>query len=157
MTPAAKLGTFTIAALLALPCTAQKLPAPSREVFRCEAGGKVFYSDAPCLGARKVDVQPTRGLDRQSGHVRTGSDVRREQLEEQITEAYRPIFGEDVEQRAKRHRRARLDAKAGARCKVLDREIPAAEKAERAAAKPDLAAIQAKLLKLRQQYRKLGC
>ena len=96
MSAISKLTTFTIATLLALPSTAQKLPAPSREVFKCEHGGKVVYSDAPCLGAKKVDIEPTRGLDKQSGQVRRGADVRQERLSEQITEAYRPIFGDDV-------------------------------------------------------------
>src|SRR5690606_8618614 len=116
------------------------------------------YSDAPCLGARKVDIQPTRGLDTQSGQARTGADVRRERLDEKITEAYRPIFGEDVKQRATRHRRARLGAKAQLRCSALDREIPATEQAaERAATTARLPAGQSKLLRLRQEYRKLGC
>jgi hypothetical protein len=54
---------------------AQKLPAPTREVLRCEVNGKVSYSDAPCLGASKVNVEPTIGLDKSSGRVRTGADV----------------------------------------------------------------------------------
>ena len=157
MSAISKLTTFTIATLLALPSTAQKLPAPSREVFKCEHGGKVVYSDAPCLGAKKVDIEPTRGLDKQSGQVRRGADVRQERLSEQITEAYRPIFGEDVEQRAKRHRRARLDARSRMRCGALDREIPAAEHAERVSVQADLPAVQSKLLLLRQEYRNLKC
>jgi hypothetical protein len=70
---------------------AQKLPSPSREVFRCEVDGKVAYSDAPCLGAQKVNVEPTRGLDASSGQRRIGADVRREQVNEAFADALRPL------------------------------------------------------------------
>ncbi|MBK1714845.1 hypothetical protein CKO43_18960 [Rubrivivax gelatinosus] len=59
------------AALGATAAQAQKLPTPSRDVFRCESNGKVIYSDSPCIGAKKVDVEPTRGLDASSGWVQT--------------------------------------------------------------------------------------
>lgn len=54
---------------------AQSLPPPSRTVFRCEEGGKVVYSDSPCVGARKIDVEPTRGVSKLSGRERVGRDV----------------------------------------------------------------------------------
>jgi len=38
----------------------QNLPPSSRTDFRSEVDGKVTYSDSPCLGARKVEVEPTR-------------------------------------------------------------------------------------------------
>jgi len=62
-------------AWLAQTCFAQtvKLPEPTRTVFKCEEAGKVTYSDAPCLGAQKVDVQPTRGLNKSSGTERKRS------------------------------------------------------------------------------------
>jgi hypothetical protein len=56
-------------------------------VFKCENGGKTFYSDSPCLGAKKIDVEPTRGLNKSTGSERTGKDVSREMQREQFAEA----------------------------------------------------------------------
>lgn len=139
------------------PCHAQKVPAPSREVFKCEENGKIVYSDAPCLGAKRVDVEPTRGLNKSTGSEKVGADVRRERMDEAMAKAVEPIFGETVEQRAKRHRRASLPAKAKVYCNRLDAEIPAAEQEERQSGKEQLPRIQSKLLKLRQQYKELKC
>lgn len=60
------LGLFcwlTLVPLGASMALAQSLPPSSRTVFKCEVAGKVVYSDTPCLGASKVDVEPTRGKD----------------------------------------------------------------------------------------------
>jgi hypothetical protein len=57
-----------------IPVTfAQSLPAPSRTVYKCEVGGKVTYSDSPCLGATRIDVEPTRGVSKLSGSQRVVS------------------------------------------------------------------------------------
>ena len=145
--------------LFLLPVTAgaQSLPPPSRTVFKCQQDGKVIYSDAPCLGAERLAVEPTRGLDSQTGRPRMGEDVRRERHNEQVSEALRPIFGESPQQRAVRLRRARLPASAQGVCRQLDRDIPAAEAAERKAQGDGRAGIQARLLELRRQYLSSGC
>jgi hypothetical protein len=59
---------------------AQKLPPVSRTVFKCQVVGKVVYTDAPCLGAQQIDVEPTRGLNQTSGQKRIGTDVMHEQI-----------------------------------------------------------------------------
>ena len=150
-----------VATLLALsiggPSLAQKVPPPSRTVYKCEAEGKVVYSDSPCLGAKRIDVEPTRGLNKTSGSTRVGTDVRNERHSEQIAEIYRPVFGENAEQRALRHRRAKLAPGARLQCDRLDREIPAVEKTEGQATRSELLAIQNRLLRLRRQHRDLGC
>ena len=69
---------------------AQPLPPPSRTVFKCDEGGRVVYSDRPCLGAKKIEVEPTRGVSRLSGRERVGSDVQREVFRENVAEALRP-------------------------------------------------------------------
>ena len=76
---------------------------------------------------------------------------------EQMVEALRPIFGESVEQRTKRHRRAALTAKSKAQCERLDQEIPAAEKAETQTEKTALLQVQERLFRLRTQYIDLKC
>jgi uncharacterized protein DUF4124 len=51
-----------IAALLIGAASAQTLsplPPPSSTVFKCEADGRTVYSDSPCLGAEKLEIEPT--------------------------------------------------------------------------------------------------
>lgn len=136
---------------------AQTLPPPSRTVFKCEAAGRVVYSDSPCLGAKRVNVEPTRGLNKLSGAERTGADVRQERLNEQTAEAYRPIFGETAEQRAKRHRRARLSAEARNKCAQLEAEVGIGERDEARVKGEELFSVQARLLRLRKEYQELKC
>ena len=38
--------------------SAQKLPPPSATVFKCQGHGEVVYSDSPCLGAEKLEIEP---------------------------------------------------------------------------------------------------
>lgn len=75
---------------------AQSLPQPSRTVFRCEVEGKVTYSDSPCLGARRIQIEPTRGVSKLSGSERIGNDVRVERHREIMAEALQPLTGMDA-------------------------------------------------------------
>lgn len=142
---------------LLVPAYAQSLPAPSRTVFKCEINGKVVYSDSPCLGAQRLDIQPTRGIDKSTGTERIGKDVRQERSDEQIAKAWEPIFAETPEQRAKRHRRAALKPEARTQCSRFDQEITLAEQTERSATGAMLSDVQSDLMRLRQQYREFRC
>lgn len=153
-----KLIPLTVCLLLSTYTFAQKLPNPTRTVYKCGVGDKVQYSDSPCLGATKVDVEPTRGLDTSSGRTRVGKDVQREQFNESFAEAVRPLTGMDAKQLDALGQRMKLSPELQRRCKVLDQEIPRAELAERQAEKGDaLNAVQALLYKLRSAYRQSGC
>lgn len=57
---------------------------------------KMVYSDSPCLGAQKIDVEGTRGLSKSSGCEQVGNDVRREQHRETFADAIRPLTGMDA-------------------------------------------------------------
>ena len=134
------------------------LPPPSRTVYKCEDGKKVYYSDSPCLGATKVDVTPTRGLNKSTGRELLGADVRREQTHEQFAEAIKPVTGMNAQQLDKFGRRLQLTAEAQRRCQELDRLLPQAEQAERSALDPTQTKFaQANLFTLRKQYRDLRC
>lgn len=74
------------------------MPPPSHTVRKCEVGGKVHYSDSTCVGAQKVDVTPTRGMNQSTGRELTGWDVRREVFREQWSDAVRPITGMNAQQ-----------------------------------------------------------
>lgn len=150
---------FTVAALAfaSVAVAAQSLPPPSRTIYRCDDGKKVHYSDTPCLGAKKVDVEPTRGLNRSTGRERMGHDVRREMDNEMIADALRPILNETPEQRATRHRRFKLEPAAKSECARLDVELRKLEERERSATKEALEAAQESLLESRTRYLDLRC
>lgn len=153
------LRTLVVLTLFATQASvlAQKLPTPSRTVYRCEVGGKTVYSDAPCEGAKRVDVEPTRGLNKSSGTERVGADVRTERSNEQMAEALRPGFGESAAERALRHKRAKLSPAQARRCHELDGQIAQAEQQERSVTGSDLKNIQLQLFKLRQAFHSGGC
>lgn len=147
-----------LALTLCSATVAQTLPPPSRTVYRCEVGGKVSYSDAPCLGAKKLEVEPTRGMNKSTGKALQGRDVRNEHVREGFAEMVRPITGMDARQLDKAGRRQRLSPEAQRQCRVLDQQLPAIEATERAAkSAPEVAAAQQRLLDLRVSYRKLRC
>jgi hypothetical protein len=152
-------GMMAAIALLADPAYAQavKLPNPSRTVFKCEVGGKVLYSDDPCLGAKRIDVEPTRGLDKSSGKRMIGKDVGREKSREAFVEALRPVTGQDQAQHATAVRRINLSSSAKAECRTLDGGISDAEALEQSTAAGARLAVQRDLLNLRKRYRELGC
>ena len=151
-----------VAALAALTLVstqvcAQQLPPPSRTVFKCDVAGKTVYSDSPCLGAQKINIEPTRGLNKSSGRELIGADVRRELQREMFTDAVRPITGMDAKQFETRGRRMKLTPEAQRECQHLDSQISVAEKEETLAKQPLLADIQEQLFRKRNRFRELGC
>jgi hypothetical protein len=136
---------------------AQKLSPPTRTVFKCEYDGKVHYSDSPCLGAKKLEIDPTRGVDTLSGKEQVGADVRHEQLREGVAEALRPLTGMDAKQTEVMSRRIKLNEEARVECSRLDAAIPKSEAEERGAEKESIGRTQAKLFAQRNRFRQLGC
>lgn len=147
----------SLGVLVGATASAQKLPPPSRTVYKCDEGGKVVYSDSPCLGAQRVDVEPTRGVNQLSGSKRTGADVRHEQHNEAMAKALQPVFNETAEQRAMRHRRAKLAPEARLKCSALDNQLSTTEGEERRASESDRHTVQSRLLALRKQHQALRC
>jgi hypothetical protein len=137
---------------------AQPLPVPSRTVFKCIENGKTVYSDSPCLGAQKIDVEPTRGVNSgPNGRELVGPDVRREKNREAMAEALRPITGLNAKQYEVQGRRMKLEADAQRECRYLDASIPTTEADEKHATKTQLPEVQARLLTLRKRFRELRC
>jgi hypothetical protein len=143
--------------LLTATVSGQNLPPPSRTVYKCDSGGKVVYSDSPCIGAQRVDVEPTRGMNKSSGTERVGADVRTERTNEAVANALRLVFNESAEQRAKRHRRAKLPPASQTQCRKLDDDIANAEAREKAAPQSERAEVQKGLYALRLQHSQLKC
>lgn len=154
-----------LASCLLASSHAQPLPPASRTVFKCDLNGKVSYSDAPCPGAQRIEVQPTRGLNKSTGTERVGSDVQQERFHEAFAEGLKPITGMTPEQLKKAGQRAQLAPQAQHECSQLDRALPAAEKEEAAllrqarseARDTGLKQAQTRLLLQRQRARELRC
>lgn len=155
MHPRSSLLIFAILTLA--DASAQSLPPPSRTVFRCEEAGKVVYSDSPCLGAKRIDVEPTRGVSKLSGQERTGRDVAHEKFREQMSEALRPLSGMDPKQFATFEKRMKLSPEAQRECQRLDGRVPALENEERQATGQALMEVQERLLGARRRFRELRC
>lgn len=135
----------------------QGLPAPTRTAYKCELAGKVTYSDAPCLNAKKVELEPTRGLSATSGREMVGPDVRHERHRELMAEAIHPLTGMDSKQVEALGRRRKLKPDAQQACQQLDVDIPVAEAAEKRASQKSLPQAQSTLLTLRRKFVALQC
>lgn len=136
----------------------QSLPPASRTVYKCEQQGRVVYSDSPCLGAQKLEIEPTRGLNASSGRERTGPDVQREKQRELVAEAVRPLTGMEARELDRQGRRMQLPAASQRACRSLDQSIPALEQREmRAPAGTSRQAVQQELLAARAAFRQHRC
>ena len=112
---------------------------------------------SPCLGAQRIDVEPTRGVSKLSGKERIGHDVQREQFKEQLSDALKPLSGMDRRQYAAFERRFKLNPDTQQECRRLDTHIPPLERQELQVSGSELAAVQQRLFALRKRYRELGC
>ena len=118
-----------------------------------------MFSDEPCLGAKRVDVQPTQGMDKWSGKSRKGEEVRRNEHHRQLDKVTRPLHGRTHEEMNVQRRRTgnHLTPAEHARCAVLDQRLKTHEAREQDVAGESLARTQQGLLELRREYRALGC
>jgi hypothetical protein len=153
------LSYLVIGLVAATPVLAQsvKLPEPTRTVYKCEEGAKIVYTDQPCAGAKRVDVEPTRGMNSATGRELVGADVRREQQSEVFAEAVRPLTGKNAAQLETERRRAKLTDAAKSECRALDQSIAANELQESRMTNQSKASVQRELHASRRQHRALGC
>jgi hypothetical protein len=131
---------------------AQTLSAPSRSVYKCSINGSTSYSDAPCMGAERLEIEPTRGVGKTSGR-----DVQHERHREMVAEAIRPLTGRDAKQLDIQGRRMKLPVEAQRECRSLDVRIPFAERDERRATPEQRDMVKVSLFNLRQRQRSLRC
>lgn len=135
----------------------ETLPAPTRTIYKCKIGGTIAYTDEPCLGAQRLDAEPTRGVDKLSGRTMRGADVSREKRRELLAEAIRPLSGMNSQQYETAVRRQNLDLPTTTECKSLDQAIVRTENAERTAKANILPVVQHELLVQRKRYKELRC
>lgn len=142
---------LSCAAVSAASC-AQTLSPPSRSVYKCSLNGRTTYSDAPCLGAQRLDIEPTRGVGN-----REGRDVQRERHREMFAEALRPLTGMNAQQLDLHGRRMKLSPEAQRECRALDAQMPATERDEAQARGEMQQILKVNLFNLRQRQRELHC
>jgi hypothetical protein len=133
------------------------LPPASRTVYKCTVNNKVAYTDEPCVGAKVVDVEPTRGMNKSTGKELTGPDVSREKFREQLAEGIKPITGLSAQQLQVQQRRMKLSGESQAECGRLDRSIAQAEADERGSTGDAKADVQRGLFTMRKRSRELRC
>jgi hypothetical protein len=144
------------AAGLSAAANAQRLPPTSRTVFKCEVAGKVVYSDEPCPAAKRLEIEPTRGLTT-TGKEGKGADVRHEIYREQIGEAVRPVTGMNPTQFEVARKRVYLAPEVQRECRRLDASMPLSEAREREAKGTELTQVQSDLLGQRKRFKALKC
>lgn len=136
---------------------AQTLHAPSRTLFKCQDKGKIIYSDSPCLGAEKLEVEPARGVNKLSGTTRVGPDVRRELDREMFANIVRPLTGQSNKQFEVAVRRVNLPGTVQQECRRLDQDLTDTELEEKRTSQNGLRDVQARLFVMRQRFRELRC
>jgi hypothetical protein len=132
------------------------MPLPSRTVFRCINNGKVVYSDEPCRGAERLDITPTRGMNKIDGKERTGADVSKEKYRELFSDAIKSVTGLNHEQYDAMHRRASLSPEAKRECSNLDASMPALEAGPRTNA-GSTSDLDERKYAARKRFRDLRC
>jgi hypothetical protein len=147
-----RIGSVLVLMTAASVSFAQVLPVPTRTVYKCNVNGKTSYSDSPCVGAQRLDIEPSRGVGKSAGH-----DVQRERHRELLAEAVRPLTGMDAKQFDTNGRRMKLSAETRRECRALDTGIADAERDE-ARSNGELRNLEkVRLFGMRQRQRDLRC
>ena len=133
------------------------LTAAQPPVYRCDSGGKVTYTDTPCLGGQAIDATPTQGLNSMTGQRKPSAEVRRSEHQRQIAEAFYPLTRMSPEQLARESRRHRLLPEARVECRILDARLPDLTQQVQQPAAPHQATAEKRLYEARQRYHALHC
>lgn len=143
-------------ALLSLLCLGFAAHA-QKPVYRCESGGRVSYSDEPCVGAREIDATPTMGMAKMTGITRKGADVRREEHDAAMANALKPLTGMTPDQYRVYKRRFKLSPTDRMECARLDSSLPGLKQRATSTPTSDKAAAEVELYKARKLFNDLNC
>ena len=147
----------TIASAQTTPAQPTPWSTSTRTVSKCTVDKAIVYSDAPCLGAQRLLIEPSRGLNKSTGKELSGTDVTREKQREILAEAIRPLTALDPRQIETETRRLKLAPSVKSDCWQLDGEIARIELNERSSNPESTLGIQESLYIKRNQFRHLGC
>lgn len=151
---AAKVMTTAYAALALNSALALE---KTEKVYRCENNGRIEYTEQPCLGAKEIDVTPTKGLETHKGANIRSPALQRERFREHLIEGIQPATGMDLKEFNKFERRQKLPPSAKSTCALLDKRLPSLDQARTRAEQKNKADAEAELFKARMQYKDLKC
>lgn len=141
---------------------AQPVSPASRSAYKCTIDGKTVYSDEPCLGAQKIDIEPGKAANATTRSSSTSSNARRQQPRPE-PKAEPSAEGDhastDVETKPAQvlSGRARLSSASQRECRDLESSITVLEREEKEASKSDLPRVQGQLFTKRKRFVDLGC
>lgn len=127
------------------------------QVYRCDSGGKVTYSHAPCLNAQAIDTTATQGLNSMTGQRKPSADVRRSENQRAYGEALYPLTRMSPQTYAREVNRHKLLPEDRLQCSALDLRLPGLEASARNASASNKAPSERTLLEARQRYYELRC
>ena len=146
---------YILRVLLLLAITLPSWAAPT--VYRCEANGRITYSDAPCVGAKVVDATPTQGMDKMTGQSRKGKDAQTTEMNTAFDKAVQPLTGRTHEEMDVMRRRIKLSGREQAECTSLDRKLPPLEANAAGASGSTKVHADIELYKARKRFFDLKC
>jgi hypothetical protein len=140
---------------------AQPVSPASRSAYKCKIDGKTVYSDEPCLGAQKIDVEPSKS-NAATRSTSTGSSARRQQPRpepqaEASAEGEHPTADIETKPAQVLSGRARLSSASQRECRDLESSMTALEREEKEASKSELPRVQSQLFTKRKRFADLGC
>jgi sRNA-binding protein len=135
----------------ALFCLLAGAGSTASAAYRCEANGRVIYSDAPCPGGRQVDLNLTPGgslSEKEAGKSREQLKQNKKELERLRKERHKREAVEEKEQK----KAAREQAKKRKRCDNLAMRKKWAEDDARASVGKASERARLKASRLAEQY-----
>jgi hypothetical protein len=148
----ALLGLGTAVGVLPLPVAAQSQAPGGRTVFKCEAGGRITYTDAPCPGADKVGALRLHGVNRpipdRVAHTAAADTLTGVSGVPSGTSAVRNGFVS---------RTFRFPPSANPECPHLAQRMARVEAEEQVATSQTIGMIQERLAVQRHWFEQLGC
>ena len=128
-----------------------------KPVYRCETAGKVSYAHEPCVGAREIEATPTQGMDKMTGPSRKGTDVLRQEHDNAMGKALRPLTGLSPDQYRIYQKRYKLNPQDKVDCSRLDAALPGLNQEAATAPAAGKALADIELYKARKRFNDLNC
>ena len=150
-----------VVAVVSVCALAQPVTPASRSAYKCKIDGKTVYSDEPCLGAQKIDIEPSKSANATTRSSASSNARRQQPRPEPKAEpsAEGDHASADVETKPAQvlSGRARLSSASQRECRDLESSITVLEREEKEASKSELPRVQGQLFTKRKRFVDLGC
>ena len=151
-----------VVAAVSVCALAQPVTPASRSAYKCKIDGKTVYSDEPCLGAQKIDIEPSKSANATTRSSASSNARRQQPRPEPQAEASAQgdhATAADAETKPAQvlSGRARLSSASQRECRDLESSITVLEREEKEASKSELPRVQGQLFTKRKRFVDLGC